>query len=171
MLQAITIIALGILPALGLAAGDHSSSHDMHQMDHPRDTQGAISGAAHDRSSGAPGNPAQIDRTIEVVMDDTMRFAPDRIRVTAGDTVRFIVRNDGRLDHEMVIGSMHELKRHAEMMRAEPHMKHAEPNAASPGPGDTAEIVWRFDRAGAVDFACLVPGHLEAGMAGKIKVD
>jgi len=171
MRQAIKIAVLSFLPALGFAAGDHSSSHAVHQMDHRSDAPGAMSGAAHGRSAGTAGDPAQIDRTIEIVMDDTMRFVPDRIRVKAGDTVRFIVRNAGRLRHEMVIGSMPELKRHAEMMRAEPHMKHAEANAASPDPGDAAEIVWRFDRAGEVDFACLVPGHLEAGMAGKIKVD
>lgn len=31
-------------------------------------------------------------------------------------------------------------------------------------------IVWQFGWAGVVDFACLVSGHLEAGMVGKVTV-
>jgi len=37
-------------------------------------------------------------------------------------------------------------------------------------PGKTGEIVWTFNRAGEFDFACLIPGHYDAGMVGKIKV-
>ena len=37
-------------------------------------------------------------------------------------------------------------------------------------PGKTGEIVWRFTTAGKVDFACLQPGHYDAGMKGLVTV-
>jgi uncharacterized cupredoxin-like copper-binding protein len=37
-------------------------------------------------------------------------------------------------------------------------------------PGKTGEIVWTFNRAGQFDFACLIAGHYQAGMIGKITV-
>lgn len=103
-------------------------------------------------------------------MDDTMRFTPDRITVEAGETVRFFLRNVGKVPHEFVIGSMEELREHAEMMRRMPEMKHAEPNQITLRPGQIGGVVWTFDRAAAVDFACLVPGHFEAGMVGQVQV-
>jgi uncharacterized cupredoxin-like copper-binding protein len=161
MNKTLSILILGALPAFAQASGDHAGGHDMHGMHKEM----------HDTGAGRPGDPAKVSRTIEVTMDDNMRFTPDRIQVKAGETVRFFVRNAGKLQHEMVIGTMAELKAHAAMMRAQPGMKHAEPNMTSVGPGKLGGIVWQFDKAGTVDFACLVPGHLEAGMAGKIKVE
>jgi len=84
--------------------------------------------------------------------------------------VRFLARNDGRIRHEMAIGTQDELKEHAAMMRANPAMQHAEPNMITLAPGEHGELVWQFDKPGTFDFACLVPGHLEAGMTGKFKV-
>ena len=70
----------------------------------------------------------------------------------------------------MVIGPMAELKQHAELMRRMPGMEHAEPNQVTLAPGKTGERVWQFTKAGVVDFACLEPGHFEAGMTGKVSV-
>lgn len=154
-------LILGVLPALVLAGGNHGGSHDMTGM----------SGEMGDAVTGRPGNSARISRTINVKMDDSMRFAPDQIQVKAGETVRFVVRNTGKVPHEMVIGAMADLKAHAAMMRAQPGMKHAEPNMLSLDPGQRGDIVWQFDKAGMVDFACLLPGHLEAGMMGKIEIE
>ena len=103
-------------------------------------------------------------------MNDAMRFKPDRISVKRGETIRFIVRNTGNLRHEMVLGTIDEMKEHAEMMRKKPEMEHTDPNQVSVEPGKTGELIWRFTRDGTFDFACLEPGHLEAGMAGKILV-
>lgn len=100
-----------------------------------------------------------------------MRFTPSQISVKAGETVRFFVRNNGKVAHEMVIGTMGELKEHAEMMRKMPDMKHAEPNMVNLAAGKHGGIVWQFDQAGTVDFACLIPGHLEAGTTGAIQVE
>jgi uncharacterized cupredoxin-like copper-binding protein len=90
--------------------------------------------------------------------------------VNKGDTVRFVVRNDGKVMHEMVIGTMKELKEHAELMRKFPDMEHDEPYMAHVAPGKTGEIMWQFTRAGEFYYACLLPGHMEAGMIAKITV-
>jgi uncharacterized cupredoxin-like copper-binding protein len=119
---------------------------------------------------GRPGNLHNVTRSIDVEMIDAMRFKPDSIRVKRGETIRFIVRNTGKLRHEMALGTIGELKEHAEMMRKTPEMKHAEPNQVSVEPGKTGELIWQFTRDGTFDFACLEPGHFEAGMVGRIVV-
>jgi len=167
MKKALSILILGALPGLALASGDHAGGHDMTQMS---GMEGMSSGR-RDGAMGQAGDPAKVSRTIEVTMVDTMRFTPDKIKVKAGETVRFFVRNTGKIQHEMVIASMNELKEHAEMMRKMPGMQRAEPNMITLGPGQRGGIVWQFDKAGAVDFACLVPGHMEAGMVGKVEVE
>lgn len=103
-------------------------------------------------------------------MHDTMRFTPDKISVKAGDTVRFVVRNTGKAEHEMVIGTSSELREHAHLMRNMPMARHAEANQVSLAPGQQGVLIWKFDRPGTVGFACLLPGHYEAGMVGKVTV-
>ena len=127
-------------------------------------------GNGHASSLGKPGDPKKVTRTIEVGMSDTMRFSPANIAVKGGETIRFVVRNDGKIKHEMVLGTIKELKAHAALMLKFPEMEHADPNQVAVEPGKTGEMIWQFTRAGNVDFACLQPGHYEAGMAGKIKV-
>lgn len=119
---------------------------------------------------GKPGDPAKVSRTIRVEMNDAMRFVPSTITVKHGDTVRFLVNNSGRIKHEMVLGSVAELREHAALMRKFPTMEHADPNQVAVEPGQTGELIWQFTRAGKVDFACLQPGHFEAGMKGKVAV-
>src|SRR5687768_13008205 len=137
---------------------------------------------------GRAGNPNKANRTIRIGMDDTMRFVasatsradvhpgtpphtmPADLVVKRGETVRFVVHNDGKVMHEMVIGTLDELKKHAELMRKFPDMEHDEPYMAHVAPGKRGEIVWQFTRAGEFHYACLVPGHMEAGMISKITV-
>jgi uncharacterized cupredoxin-like copper-binding protein len=104
-------------------------------------------------------------------MLDTMRFSPARIDVAVGETLRFVVVNTGKLRHEFVIGTTQENDRHAAMMMKFPDMQHDEPYMAHVDPGRRGEIVWTFNRAGAFDFACLIAGHYQAGMVGKIVVE
>ena len=129
----------------------------------------ALADAGHG-SYGRPGDPAKVSRTIEIDSSDKMRYTPSRITVRRGETVRLVVRNKGKLTHELVLGSMKELKEHAALMRKFPNMEHDEPNQARVAPGESREIVWQFTRAGKVPFACLMPGHMEAGMAGVVEV-
>ena len=119
---------------------------------------------------GIAGDAARVQRTIEIRMGDDMRFRPGRIEVRQGETVRLRVRNGGRVMHELVIGTRQELEEHAALMKKFPNMEHDEPWMAHVGPGRTGEIVWTFNRAGEFDFACLMAGHYEAGMTGRIIV-
>jgi uncharacterized cupredoxin-like copper-binding protein len=119
---------------------------------------------------GEPGKAPEVSRTIMVDMADAMRFKPEMIDVQQGETIRFVVKNSGRLKHEMVLGTPKELKAHYAMMLKMPEMEHAEDNMATVEPGKTGEIIWRFTRARVVDFACLQPGHYGAGMKGQVRV-
>jgi uncharacterized cupredoxin-like copper-binding protein len=150
---------------------------------HDGEHQGMMSGMMHGKSEGAhaqdvghadgigkPGNPNKVSRAIQVVMSDDMRFTPASIGVKRGETIRFVVRNAGSIKHEMVIGTMAELKQHAALMRRFPRMEHSDPNMITLAPGKSGELIWQFTRAGSFDFACLQPGHFEAGMVGAVSV-
>ena len=119
---------------------------------------------------GIPGDPKAVSRTVEHKMHDTMRFTPDKVDVKLGDTVKFIVKNEGKQMHEFVIGTKKELDEHAALMLKFPEMEHDEPYMAHVAPSKSGEITWKFNRAGDFDFGCLIPGHYQAGMVGKIKV-
>jgi len=119
---------------------------------------------------GIAGELRDVRRTIEVGMADTMRFTPARIDVRLGETVRFVVLNRGKAMHEFVIGTRAENEKHAELMKRHPGMEHDEPYMAHVAPGRRGQIVWRFNRAGQFEFACLVAGHYDAGMKGVIRV-
>ena len=148
--------------------------------------------STEETSFGRPGDPKKVSRTLSVGMYDSMHFSvyagakpptvsdaaaadkrslpPGDITVRRGETIRFVVRNDGKVMHEMVIGSMKELKEHAELMKKHPDMEHDEPYMAHVAPGKTGDIVWQFTKPGEFYYACLVPGHMEAGMISKIIV-
>ncbi|QDO98667.1 hypothetical protein FNB15_15885 [Ferrovibrio terrae] len=119
---------------------------------------------------GEPGKASAVTRTIDVKMSDTMRFHPENISVRRGETVRFVVKNDGLEPHEFMLGEIKALQEHAEVMRKHPTMVHDEPNAITVNPSQTGELVWTFTTSGRVDFACLIPGHFEKGMKGDIRV-
>ncbi|MFN3302863.1 MAG: plastocyanin/azurin family copper-binding protein [Roseateles sp.] len=119
---------------------------------------------------GIAGDAKAVRRSIDIVMTDGMRFIPDRIEVKRGETVRLRVRNDGKMLHELVIGTQKELDEHAALMLKFPNMEHEEPYMTHVEAGKTGEIVWTFNRTGDFDFACLIAGHYQAGMVGKIKV-
>ena len=119
---------------------------------------------------GIAGDARNVKRTIKLVMSDNMRFTPDKIEVKQGETVRISLKNSGKILHEMVIGTKNELDEHAALMLKFPMMEHDEPYMAHVPPGKTGEIIWTFNKAGEFDFACLIAGHYQAGMVGKILV-
>ena len=119
---------------------------------------------------GIAGDAKRAKRSIAVSMADNMRFTPERIEVRQGETLKFLVRNTGKVMHEFVIGTKAENARHAELMVKFPNMEHDEPYMAHVPPGKTGEIVWTFNRAGAFEFACLIAGHYQGGMVGTIMV-
>ncbi|MDH3740187.1 MAG: cupredoxin family protein [Hyphomicrobiales bacterium] len=120
---------------------------------------------------GQTGDPNQVTRTINVTMSDEMKFEPSAVRIKAGETIRFLVKNPGEILHEMVLGRTEDLKKHALMMQKFPNMEHAEPYMAHANEGQTAEIVWTFSKPGTFEFGCLIPGHYESGMKGQVVVE
>ena len=136
----------------------------------------ASAGLAHEAehfSAGKPGNPKKPARTVTVIMSDgdgTMRFSPDRLNVKKGEQVRFVIQNKGELKHEFTLATVEDNDKHAALMQKYPDMEHDDPNAKSVDPGKTAEILWRFSKTGTFEFACLIPGHREAGMHGTVAV-
>lgn len=129
---------------------------------------GDHAGGDDEAAIGEPGTTPT--RTVKVEMNDTMRYTPATMTVKKDETVRFVVTNSGKIQHEMVLGTPEMLKEHYEMMKKMPGMQHADANQVTVAPGGTGEIVWHFTKAGQVDFACLQPGHWEAGMKGAISV-
>jgi len=125
---------------------------------------------AEPKPFGIAADPRKARRTVRVDMTDDMRFTPARISVRRGEVVRFVPANKGQVLHEMVLGTLEELKAHAELMKKHPGMEHDEPHMAHVSPGKSGEIGWRFTKAGTYYYGCLIPGHFEAGMLGKVIV-
>ncbi len=124
-------------------------------------------------SAGEPGNPKKPARIVQVTMgesDGKMLFVPARLKVRKGDQIKFVLRNNGELDHEFVLASTADNLKHAEAMKQHPDMAHEEPNGRQLAAKKTGEMVWRFTTAGEFEYACLIPGHREAGMTGTIVV-
>ncbi|MVW76063.1 cupredoxin domain-containing protein [Pseudomonas xionganensis] len=119
---------------------------------------------------GIAGEAVQVTRSVEIRMNDQMRFEPDLLEVRLGETLRLVHHNDGQVMHEFVLGTQQELEQHAELMARFPDMEHDEPYMAHVAPGQRGEIIWTFNRAGDFDFACLIAGHYQAGMRGKVRV-
>ena len=152
-----SLLALAVLAAAGVRAHEGQT----HRKGAPRKEQ---------KPWGIAGDTRAVRRTIRVRMHDTMRFEPEAIGVALGETVRFRIANAGRVMHEFVIGTKAENALHAEQMKKFPDMEHDEPYMAHVAPGKSGEIVWHFNRAGEFEFACLIAGHYDAGMAGTITV-
>lgn len=155
---ALALAALTTTPALAHGDAAHGS------------TASAAAIVMEQKPWGIAGDRKAARRTVEVRMADDMRFAPDRIEVRQGETIRFVHHNAGAAMHEFVMGTRAALHEHAALMKKFPEMEHDEPYMAHVPPGETREIVWRFNRAGSFDFACLIPGHYDAGMIGQIVV-
>jgi uncharacterized cupredoxin-like copper-binding protein len=124
-------------------------------------------------SAGKPGDPKKPARLVKVKMFEgsgKMGFEPARIEVRRGEQVRFVLQNDGEEEHEFVLATVTENRKHAEVMKKHPDMEHDDPNAKRLQPSSNGELVWKFTRRGEFEFACLIPGHYEKGMFGKVIV-
>lgn len=135
---------------------------------------GHAPGAGHGETAyGQPGNPRRPARTILVTMrekDGAMLFIPDRFDVRRDEQIRFVLRNGGAVDHEFVLATAEENRKHMEEMLKNPDMEHDDPNAKRLKPGATGEILWHFTKAGVFDIACLIPGHHQLGMHATVTV-
>jgi uncharacterized cupredoxin-like copper-binding protein len=155
----VAVLALALSSAPAFAHGD--AKHAKTEARAP---------SAEETEFGREGDPKKAARAMRIEMSDKMRFSPASLTVKQGETVKFVVRNSGKVMHEMVLGTMKELKAHAELMRKHPTMEHDEAHMAHVPPGKTRTITWQFTKAGEFNFACLIPGHFEAGMIGRISV-
>ena len=140
-----------LLSLSAMAAGSHAGDHG-------------------DDAIGKPGLSSKVTRTVIVDMKDDMRFHSSNFNVKQGETIRFVAKNSGKVKHEMVLGTEKDLQDHYEVMKKNPEMEHADDNMVTVAPGKSGEIIWQFTKAGKVDFACLQPGHFDAGMKGLVNV-
>lgn len=154
------------LAALAMTSGAWAHG----EKDHDARPRKFDASRVEDTAFGREGDPAKATRTIRVEMADTMRFTPADITVKRGETVKLVATNKGQVLHELVLGTSDELRKHAELMRKFPGMEHDEPHMTHVKPGKSGEIVWQFTEPGEFQFACLIPGHFEAGMVGKVTV-
>ena len=185
LLLAVTATVVLTAPGTALAGGAHGGGHD-HGKGHGH-------GHADAMAFGGPGKASEVGRTIKVRMGDNY-FEPEKLVIQAGETVRFVVENEGEFLHEFNLGTaaMH-AEHQKEMMTMMEHgmltptgidhamMKthytemgmpghvHDEPNSVLVEPGKTEELVWKFAAARDLEFAWNVPCHYEAGMMGEIK--
>jgi len=153
--------ALLIAASAGTALGHEAKPHAGKGIDYSR---------AEQTPFGRAADPRKAKRTIRVEMTDQMRFVPAHLTVSRGEIVRFVPVNRGQVMHEMVLGTMDELKKHAEMMKKHPGMEHDEPHMAHVAPGKSGVMGWQFTDAGEFFYGCLIPGHFDAGMIGKVTV-
>jgi uncharacterized cupredoxin-like copper-binding protein len=151
-----TPVALAVLSALGVATPTALPAHDARHF-----------------SAGEPGDPRKPARTIEVVMKEkygAMEYVPNHIEVKRNEQIRFVLKNSDAQTHEFLLASTADNLKHAVLMKKYPDMEHDDPNGKTLAPKASAEILWRFTRRGTFEFACLIPGHREAGMIGKVTV-
>lgn len=133
---------------------------------------------------GMPAKAADATRTVTIVASDN-QFSPKAVAVKAGETVRFVVRNEGKFVHELTIGTKAMQAEHqSEMLgfavsgalevdkidRAKLG-SHDHGNNVLLEPGQSGEVVWTFAKATDLEFGCNVPGHYEAGMKGDFKFE
>jgi uncharacterized cupredoxin-like copper-binding protein len=158
---AAAVAASLLLAGASGALADHTQGEGKAAIDYSK---------ARETGFGKAADPRQAVRTIAIDMSDAMRFTPAEIALKRGEVIRFEVRNSGQLMHEMVMGTMEDLKRHAAHMKEQPAMEHDEPNMLHVAPGGSGAMGWQFTRRGEFYYGCLVPGHFEAGMVGRIVV-
>ena len=160
--------------SVAFAAGDHEGGHS--EDDHVEHGHADGHGHGHDQAlaAGIPGDAENVSRTIEVSMIETedgdMIFTPASVDITSGETIRFSIVNKGELEHEFVLDTIAQNAEHKALMEQFPEMEHDDPNSVRLDAGETGEIIWTFSNAGEFEFACLIPGHYEAGMHSSVKV-
>ncbi|MGH8555571.1 MAG: cupredoxin domain-containing protein [Gammaproteobacteria bacterium] len=160
---------VGLLAAQTASGGDPDHS----ALDGQAVTHNGHHHSAHgagNRAVGQPGHPDRVDRTITVGASDTMRYDPPEITVRPGETIRFEVKNDGKLRHEFMIGDATEQRAHSEMMKRDPDIVHNDANTITLEAGEGKTLVWQFGEAGDLEIGCHVPGHYEAGMLARVRV-
>ncbi|MDQ3146994.1 MAG: plastocyanin/azurin family copper-binding protein [Actinomycetota bacterium] len=112
------------------------------------------------------------DRIIELDMTE-FAYEPSNLEVEQGQTVRFLLKNTGRLVHEAVIGD-ERLQADHEEEAAEEGMHHGgggdDAEVSQADAGDETELIYTFEDAGELLIGCHEPGHYEEGMVARVTV-
>ena len=133
----------------------------------------AAAHGGHVFAAGEPGDPNKPFRVVEITLTDgpgMMSYSPDKIDVRKGEQIKFVLKNTGYLAHEFLLDSLENNAKHKIEMEKNPEMEHDDPNGKRLEPNKSADILWRFTKAGTFEFACLIPGHYETGMKGLVVV-
>jgi uncharacterized cupredoxin-like copper-binding protein len=144
------------------AQGGHDDAH--------ADSITSAPASSEAKAFGRPGDPKSVSRTVMVDMSDIACATPGDLALRLGDTVRFVVKNSGKEEHEMLIGTLRDLKEHAESVETDADVAHDEPYMTHVAPGRTEAIVWHFTRVGIFYYGCHVPGLPGPGVIGRITV-
>lgn len=125
--------------------------------------------AHSDEEAGDDGGEV---REIEVVTSE-FAFSPTSFTVTEGETVRFIVHNEGVAPHEFRLTTPDEAQDHIAAGHADHGGEsgdHAEAVVlVDPGATEILEVMFH-DSAEYTMAACLLPGHFEAGMKAELEI-
>lgn len=164
---------LAVLLALSVALVGCGAGREDEGAAHPHGESESGDDPSTDAGSvpGEPGDPSGGDTEIPVVASDELKFDPATIEVKAGEVVTFIVRNEGKTEHEFVLGDEAYQLAHAKDVAEGGHDMEDMENAVTVAPGETAELTWRFSEGGEVLYGCHVPGHYDGGMVGTVEVD
>lgn len=165
----VTLAGPAPLAGVGIASAAESGTRSGAAREHKTAAKKGPRASA-ETPFGREGDPRKVKRVLTIETSDAMRYFPDQIRVKKGQTVRLLVRNGGQLPHEVVIGTMDDLKKHAALTRRNGEGALEAPNIARVEPGATGRIDWQFTKAGEFYYGCLTPGHFDAGMIGTIVV-
>ena len=124
---------------------------------------------------GRPGLAKDVTRTIRIEADE-YSFSPAELTIQVGETIRFVVVNNGKLMHELTVGDAAEQEAHQQSMSKMSDMNHDQgvgqmpANAVHIPPGQTRELTWTFTKGGKLMIACNYPGHSMLGMVGSLEV-
>ena len=142
---------------------------------------------------GEKGKLSEVIRTIEIKMYDNY-FEPSTIIIKKGETIKFVISNNGELVHEFNIATkeMHikhqpemmkmveneilfpdkiDMEKMKEMAKKDHSMAHSHSNSVLLEPNEIGELIWKFSTNANLEAACNVPGHYEVGMVADIKIN
>jgi uncharacterized cupredoxin-like copper-binding protein len=175
--QAVLSFVTGVTAALAFSLQAVAHEGHGHEEPEPAPAETHQHGGGHEHGDdvayGRPGKAQDVTRTITLTATE-MRYSESELTASVGETIRFVLVNKGRQDHELMIADANEQLRHRMMMLsqddAKKPMHHHGTNVIEAKPGETKELIWTFTKPGTFEFSCNFPGHAEGGMTGKLVV-
>jgi uncharacterized cupredoxin-like copper-binding protein len=119
---------------------------------------------------GKPGDEGAAARTVQIEAVRGFRYAPMKLEVAAGDTIKFEVTNEDVIPHELVLGNSAYQQLHQNQANAGGVYHDYSKYSVHVSPGDTLGFTWTFEEPGRVQYACHIQGHFEQGMIGEIRI-